>query len=146
MTLLLRRYNADLNAKDIITGRTPLHLASSNGLLISTNKIKTYLNTGNVFSISGHKDVVALLVLHGADIEARDNDGKIPCDLIPEKGKMSTQMQHIRFKSNEFPLNRFIPNFQFGLDRKAIRPILKCDKIENKNFAKEFLAIPIALE
>lgn len=36
--------------------------------------------------------MVAVLVENKADVNVRNNDGKTPCDLVPEKGKKHMKM------------------------------------------------------
>lgn len=39
--------------------------------------------------------MVAVLVENKADVNDRNNDGKTPCDLVPEKGKNNMKISSI---------------------------------------------------
>jgi ankyrin repeat protein len=94
----LREHGADIGAKDIINGWTPLHLTcldgqvavviellipnDSNGATSRGANIKAKDNGGNAplhnASRKGHLPVVKALLCGGANILARNNQGRLP--------------------------------------------------------------------
>lgn len=68
-----------------MTGNTPLHAASSSGngfqssICRKTKILQHFYKLKLLFIFySGHRDKVELLIVNGANIEAKDNDGYTP--------------------------------------------------------------------
>lgn len=98
ITLLLAQ-GADIEAKDIVYGRTPIIWASLNGheavvkLLLHRGadfevKDKDYDSTALLCAVAqGHETVVRTLLKNGADLEARDKTGSAPLLVATQFGR-----------------------------------------------------------
>lgn len=77
------------------SGRTPLHYAAANGMLLQWNNIlpinyslrfAIWENTMSPFNWAGNKECVEILIKHGANLDSKDEDGETPLAIAMSKG------------------------------------------------------------
>ena len=82
----------DVNAKNAVSGRTPLHNAARKGhkeiaeLLIAKGanldaKDKDGTTPLHITTLFGHKEIAELLIAKGADLDAQSKRGQTPLDM-----------------------------------------------------------------
>jgi ankyrin repeat protein len=76
---LLLSNKADVNAKDNVN-MTPLHYAAQFRVMVTTRGYRSLGNTTPLHRETQNrsKDVTELLLAHGAEVNAKDNEGKTP--------------------------------------------------------------------